>query len=122
MPEGTKQDGRDIWIIGGDFNTTPDSAEIATILRSGFIDTIPDKCLEDADQSNAFHNQVGSKWSLSNNKNPPIVLDYIFCGLEQFTFPASGLDVSKSKRPFRPHFDAPAFATDHAVLFAEIKL
>jgi len=122
VPEGMEPDERDIWIIGGDFNTTPDSAEIAMIRRSGFVDTIPDKCMEDADPSNTFHNQIGSKWSLGDNGNPPIVLDYIFCGLEQFTFPAGALNVSGSKRPFRPHFDDLAFATDHAVLFAKIKL
>ncbi len=122
MQGSMEQGGRDIWIIGGDFNTTPDSAEIAMICRSGFVDTIPDKRIEDADPGSAFHDRVGSKWSLSDPGNPPIVLDYIFCGVEQFTFPVGGLDLAGSKRPFRPNFNNQAFATDHAVLFAKIRL
>jgi endonuclease/exonuclease/phosphatase family metal-dependent hydrolase len=122
MPQGSTQDERDIWIIGGDFNTTPDSAEVAMIKHCGFIDAIPDKRIEDADPGSDFHGQYGSKWSLDNSARPAIVLDYIFCGLEQFTFPAGGLDVAGSKRPFRPHFENQAYASDHAILFAKIKL
>ena len=36
MPAGTQQSQRDIWVIGGDFNTTPDSDEINMIRQSGF--------------------------------------------------------------------------------------
>jgi Endonuclease/Exonuclease/phosphatase family len=122
MPEGMKHGERDIWIVGGDFNTTPDSAEIAMIRRAGFVDTIPDKSIQDANPVSTFQNRIGSKWSLGDTGNPPIVLDYIFCGLEQFTFPAGDLDVSGSKRPFIPGFDDLAFASDHAVLFAKIRL
>ena len=122
IPESIKHGERDIWIIGGDFNTTPDSAEIALIRRAGFVDTIPDKTIEDANPTSTFQDRVGSKWSLGDMGNPPIVLDYIFCGLEQFTFPAEGLDLSGSKRPFIPRFDNLAFAGDHAVLFARIRL
>lgn len=122
MPQGSRQNERDIWIIGGDFNTTPDSAEVAMIKHSGFIDAIPDKRIEDADPSSGFHGQHGSKWSLDNSGSPAIMLDYIFCGLEQYTFSAGGLDVNGSKRPFRPHFENLAFASDHAILFAKIKL
>jgi len=122
MPQSMQQNERDIWVIGGDFNTTPDSAEIAMICRSGFVDTIPDKSIEDANPASTFQDSIGSKWSLANSESPPIVLDYIFCGLEQFTFPAGGLDVSGSKRPFIPRFDDMAFASDHAVLFAKLRL
>ena len=122
MPQSMQQNERDIWVIGGDFNTTPDSAEIAMICRSGFVDTIPDKSIEDANPASIFQDSIGSTWSLANSESPPIVLDYIFCGLEQFTFPAGGLDVSGSKRPFIPRFDDMAFASDHAVLFAKIRL
>ena len=122
MPAGGDQAERDIWIIGGDFNTTPDSAEVAMIRQSGFIDTIPDKRIEDADAGSDFHGQHGSKWSLVNSGSPAIVLDYIFCGLEQYSFPSGSLDLSGSKRPFRPCFDNPAFASDHAILFAKIRL
>ena len=122
MPTGMEQGERDIWVIGGDFNTTPDSAEVAMIRQSGFIDAIPDKRIEDADPGSGFHGQVGSKWSLDDAGTPAIMLDYIFCGLEQFTFPVGSLDLSGSKRPFRPHFEDAAFATDHAILFAKIKL
>jgi endonuclease/exonuclease/phosphatase family metal-dependent hydrolase len=122
IPKGTEQSERDIWIIGGDFNTTPNSVELTMIQHSGFIDAIPDKRIEDADVSSALHGQAGSKWSLDDPESPAILLDYIFCGLEQFTFPTGGLDLSESKRPFRPHFENAAFASDHAILLAKIKL
>jgi len=122
MPAGENSSERDIWIIGGDFNTTPDSAEIAMMLDAGFIDAIQDKRIQDADSSSPLHDQIGSKWSLDDASCPPILLDYIFCGLEQFTFPVGGLDVSNSKRPFKPRFDNAAFETDHAVLFAKVRL
>jgi hypothetical protein len=122
IPQSYDQEKRDIWIIGGDFNTTPDSAEVSMIRRSGFIDAIPDKRIEDADASSDFHGQVGSKWSLADDESPAIMLDYIFCGLEQYSFPTNSLDLSGSKRPFRPHFENAVFATDHAILFAKIKL
>ncbi len=122
VPQGRAQNGRDIWIIGGDFNTLPDSEEIAVIRRAGFIDAIPDKRIEVADQGGGFSGGTGTKWSLGDMDSPPIVLDYIFCGLDQFTFPAGGLDTSGSKRPFRPHFDNSAYSSDHAVLFAKIRL
>lgn len=122
MPPKVEQNARDVWIIGGDFNSTPDSAEIAMVRSSGFVDTIPDKRIEDADTTSTLHEQVGSKWSLDDTHSPPIVLDYIFCGLEQYTFPAGGLELAGSKRPFRPSFDAERFASDHAVLFAKFNL
>lgn len=121
IPQGYRQDERDIWIIGGDFNTTPESAEVAMMKYSGFIDANPDKRIEDVSPGSHFHGQNGSKWSLDNT-GPAIMLDYIFCGLEQFSFPTGGLDLSGSRRPFRPHFENPAFASDHAILFAKIRL
>lgn len=122
IQESPEPNERDIWIMGGDFNTTPDSEEIATILRAGFVDTLKDKRIEDEDPSSALHNQVGTKWSLGDSECPPVVLDYIFCGIEKFTFTTNDLDTSASKRPFKPHFDSTTFETDHAVLFAKIKL
>jgi len=92
------------------------------IRQAGFIDAIPDKRIEDANPDSIFHNRAGSKWSLHDNKTPAINVDYIFCGLEQFSFAADGLDTSESRRPFRPYFEDQAFASDHAVLFAKIKL
>jgi len=122
MPAGIQQSQRDIWVIGGDFNTTPDSDEINMIRQSGFIDAIPDKRIEDENPDSALHNKIGSKWSLLDSQTPAINVDYIFCGLEQFTFVAGGLDTTGSRRPFRPCFEDPAFASDHAVLFAKISL
>ena len=122
MSAGTRQSERDIWVIGGDFNTTPDSAEIEMMLDAGFVDAIQDKRIQDTDTSSTLDGQIGSKWSLNDASCPAILLDYIFCGLEQFTFPVGGLDVSGSKRPFKPYFDNAAFASDHAVLFAKLKL
>lgn len=122
MPAGTQQSQRDIWVIAGDFNTSPDSDEINMIRQSGFIDAIPDKRIEDEYPDRALHNKIGSKWSLLDSQTPPINVDYIFCGLEQFTFAADGLDTTGSRRPLRPYFEDPAFASDHAVLFAKIRL
>ena len=115
---GEDQSERDIWVIGGDFNTTPDSAEINLIRQSGFIDAIMDKRIEDANPESVFHNRIGSKWSLMDENTPAINVDYIFCGIEQYTFATDGLDTTGSRRPFRPYFEDPAFASDHAVLFA----
>lgn len=122
VPAGKGQSQRDIWIMGGDFNTTEESEEISIIHQAGFIDAIPDKRIEDANLDSALHNQIGSKWSLIDNQTPAINVDYIFCGIEQFSFATSSLNTAGSRRPFRPYFDDPAFATDHAVLFAKIKL
>ncbi|MBT7044930.1 MAG: hypothetical protein HN977_06025, partial [Gammaproteobacteria bacterium] len=122
IPAGIEPSRRDIWIIGGDFNTTPDSEEIRMIRQAGFIDVIPDKRIEDANPDSVFHNRIGSKWSLHDSKTPAINVDYIFCGLEQFTFASDGLNTTESRRPFRPCFEDPAFASDHALLFAKIRL
>jgi len=122
MKSNNNDYGSDIWVIGGDFNSTPDSAEIAAILKAGFVDTIDDKRIEDADPAHNLQDRVGTKWSLIDNECPPVVLDHIFCGLQGSTFTGDVLDVSRSKRPFRPRFDNAAFATDHAVLFANVRL
>lgn len=122
IPEGREQEERDIWVMGGDFNTVPGSAEIALIRRSGFVDSIEDKRIEDSEPISSLHGRIGSKWSLGDTGAAPIVTDYIFFGLEQFTFPAGDLDISGSKRPFRPCFNDVKFATDHAVLFAKVRL
>ncbi|MCW8963648.1 MAG: endonuclease/exonuclease/phosphatase family protein [Gammaproteobacteria bacterium] len=112
----------DIWIIAGDFNCTPDSAEIAAILNAGFVDAINDKHIEDADPAHTLQDRVGTKWSINDDECPPVVLDHIFCGLEQPTLTSDTLETSASKRPFRPCFDDKAYETDHAVLFAKIRL
>jgi len=112
----------DIWIIGGDFNATYGAEEIEHIRRMGFVDTVPDKRIYDADPDSPYHNQAGTKWSLHSTDIPAVVLDHIFCGIEYSTFPASGIDVSGSLRPYRPHFDRQEFASDHAVMCAKIRL
>lgn len=122
MPHSTDKRKEDIWIMGGDFNSTPDSEEIALIERMGFVDGNTQKEIEDEDTSSPYHNQIGTKWSLSNRSLPPIVLDYIFCGLERMAFPANKLDTKNSKRPFRPSFTEERFESDHAVLFVKFKL
>jgi len=122
MPIDGGQDGGDIWILGGDFNMAPDSAEVRLIQDSGFLDVIPDKRIQDADPTSLLHGQAGSKWSLNNPGRPPIVLDYIFCGLEGQGFTRGALDAGGSKRPFKPLFEDPTFETDHAVLYAKLRL
>lgn len=122
MPAAVTGGKADIWIIGGDFNATYDADEIEHIRHMGFVDTVPDKHIYDADPDSPYHNQAGTKWSLHSTSIPAVVLDHIFCGLENSTFPAGGIDVSGSRRPYRPHFDRAEFAPDHAVLSARIRL
>ena len=112
----------DIWIIGGDFNSTPDSAEISLVKRAGFVDGNPDKKLIDTNQDSSYHNEIGTKWSLADRDLPLTILDYIFCGLERTTFPTGKIEVSNSRRPLRPEFTDNRFETDHAVLFASFKI
>jgi endonuclease/exonuclease/phosphatase family metal-dependent hydrolase len=122
MPVTVTGGREDIWIIGGDFNATYAAEEIEHIRHMGFVDAVPDKRIYDADPDSPYHNQAGTKWSIRSTDIPAVVLDHIFCGLEYSTFPAGGIDVSGSRRPYRPHFDKLAFASDHAVLYAEIRL
>jgi Metal-dependent hydrolase len=55
-----------IWIIGGDFNFTPESIEYLTMVRRGFIDLMPS-------------HSVGTKAS-GLGKDPTLTLDYVFAG------------------------------------------
>jgi len=55
-----------IWIIGGDFNFTPESVEYLTMVRRGFIDLIPSHA-------------VGTKAS-GLGRDPTLTLDYVFAG------------------------------------------
>jgi hypothetical protein len=122
MPASVTGGKEDVWIIGGDFNASYDAEEIEHIRRAGFVDAVPDKRIDDADLDSPYHNQVGTKWSLHSADTPAVVLDHIFCGLEYSTFPAGGIDISGSRRPYRPRFDRTEFAPDHAVLYARIRL
>ena len=107
----------DIWIVAGDFNAAVDSAELELVRRVGFVDGNPDKRIQDATRT--FQNPIGTKWSLSKPAAPPIVLDYILCGLRESAFPVNGVAVDDSCRPFRPAFPTHSqFESDHAVLWA----
>lgn len=110
----------DVWILGGDFNSTPDSEEVSFVKRMGFIDGNPDKKLLDATDSK-FGDKIGTKWSLADPDLPMTVLDYIFCGLERTTFATGEIRLTHSHRPFRPKFQDTSFETDHAVLFASFE-
>jgi endonuclease/exonuclease/phosphatase family metal-dependent hydrolase len=112
----------DLWIVGGDFNATPDSAEIASVTRSGFVDGNKDKTIFDADPGSPLHNQVGTKWSIRDLNLPPVVVDYIFCGIERTSFRTSEVKVQNSVRPYRPEFRNSDFQSDHAVLCACFEL
>ena len=117
MPEAQQED---IWIMGGDFNAEPGSAEIEKILASGFVDTLTDKHIEGEESGNLLNNKTGSKWSLIDRARPPLVADYIFCGMVPTPPTAGGVNLSGSRRPFTPHFEDETFATDHALLFTAI--
>ncbi|MBT5746383.1 MAG: hypothetical protein HOI31_08835, partial [Gammaproteobacteria bacterium] len=118
---------RDLWVIGGDFNAVPESAEIARIRASGFVDATADKRIEDENGDRHLNQQWGSKWSLGDKQRPALVLDYIFCGVSPNVDSAKVsrvevLNIEGSRRPFSPRFDDAEFATDHALLFAKISL
>lgn len=111
----------DIWIIAGDFNAIPDSEELELVRRAGFVDGNPDKRL--VDPRSTFPNQIGTKWSLSNLAAPPMVVDYIMCGLQSSAFPMNGVSMANSRRPYRPLFPTGSvFEPDHAVLFASFDI
>ena len=55
-----------IWIIGGDFNFTPESAEYHALIQRGFIDMIQD-------------HKLGTKTS-GLGKDPTLTVDYLFAG------------------------------------------
>lgn len=122
MPVYTSERKSDIWIVGGDFNSTEISNEIRLMNTSGFVDCIPDKRIVDA--TNQLQIQVGTKWSINNRRLPAIVLDYIMCGLERTSFPVNTVNTTNSRRPFRPRFPGnyEQFETDHALLVADIEV
>jgi len=116
IPRKTLNRKDDIWIVAGDFNATPESNELDLIRKSDFIDGNPDKRM--IDQSGRFQNQIGTKISLRDKSSPPVVVDYIHCGLQGASFNTGGVGTSNSRRPFLVPFTDPNFATDHAALFA----
>lgn len=69
-----------VWVIAGDFNFTEESAEYELIMRTNFIDTVP----EDGKHSRWGR---GTKASGVGN-NPTLTLDYIFAG-PKFVFSRS---------------------------------
>lgn len=109
----------DIWIIGGDFNATPESEEITLLKKLGFVDGNANKVLKAPNSS--YNNKTGTKWSLRNENLPPIVVDYIFCGIEKSSFPSGKIDVRNSLQPFRPNFKNSDFESDHAFLFSSFQ-
>lgn len=120
IPRPKAQSKEDIWILGGDFNATPDSEEIQRI-RQIFVEGNDDNRI--IDPSGTYRDQVGTKWSLYNSKMQPVVLDYVFCGLKHTSFSSpKQVDITDSQRPFRPRFDESGFAPDHAALFASFKV
>ncbi|MGH9877703.1 MAG: hypothetical protein ACRD5H_08700, partial [Nitrososphaerales archaeon] len=121
VPRNSISQEEDIWIMAGDFNATPNAEELELVGRVGFVDGNSDKKLWDA--TGQFHNRIGTKWSSSKSAAPPIVVDYIMCGLQDTAFPMDGVDTSNSLRPYRPLFpDGSAFEPDHAVLFASFEV
>lgn len=130
MPRATPTQKEDIWIMAGDFNATPVSEELELVSQAGFIDGNPDKHLEDAEGT--FEGQIGTKWSIKRTPGspiiveyigPPIVVDYILCGLQSSAFPVNGASMARSRRPYRPRFCLGSpFEPDHAVLFASLDI
>ncbi len=123
VPPVAEDRKEDVWLMGGDFNATPDTDEIATVKRAGFVDGTTDKRLTDAYGTQLNH-QIGTKWSLDDTTRPAIVLDYIFCGLERIAFPSGRLDCADSRPPYRPRFPGQFadFQPDHAVMFCSFNI
>jgi len=120
-PKG-EQGKEDIWILGGDFNALPGSREIKELREAGFIDGHDASKRKIIDPGGSHHDLPGTKWSLEDPGRRPIVVDYIFCGLEHTSFSPGQVDISDSQSPFRPQFAGTDLASDHAVLFASFKI
>ena len=111
----------DVWIVAGDLNAIQASREVELLTQVGFVDGTPDKRLWD--ETGQFHDQIGTKWSVTNLSAPPIVVDYIFCGLQATAFPVSGLGTRNSPRPYRPAFPPQSpYEPDHALLFVSFEI
>jgi len=132
MPRTAPHQKEDIWVMAGDFNATPVSEELELVGQAGFVDGNPDKHLEDAEGT--FDGQIGTKWSIRRDPGapggppfinkyigPPIVVDYVLCGLQSSAFSVNGVSMARSRRPYRPPFpQGSPFEPDHAVLFASL--
>ncbi len=120
---GDAQD--DIWIIGGDFNTTRESEEFRLMKSSGFLEAVSDYAITDEEGNAEIDGKEGTKWSIDKNQGvvgPPIVVDYIFYGITGTTYPKNKTPPT-TYAPRRPSFKGfESFQSDHAVLRAEIPI
>ena len=95
-----------IWILGGDFNATPDSIEMIKLNSMNFMDLCPSK-------------GTGTKRSkISNKKEGALTVDYIFAGSKYYSFDPN--IVEKELTNEIPLYDI--ITSDHFPFYAEILL
>jgi endonuclease/exonuclease/phosphatase family metal-dependent hydrolase len=93
-----------VWIVAGDFNCTPDSAEIRTLKQNGFVDLNPRK-------------GRGSKGKGFPDNRPEITVDYILAGQDA---PALAVAQMQNVIPNNPEPFYEQTGSDHYPVFAEI--
>lgn len=93
-----------LWILGGDFNATPNSVEIQKMEEMSFIDIAPVKGL-------------GTKRKKSSNQ-PSITVDYIFAGPTYHAFNPHEL----SEKMYRCEPDYRPTSSDHYPVIATIEI
>lgn len=93
-----------LWILGGDFNATPNSVEIQTLGEMSFMDIAPVKGL-------------GTKRKKCNN-HPSITVDYIFAGPTYHAFDPQEL----TERMYRCEPDYRSTTSDHYPVIATIEI
>ncbi|HUT47573.1 MAG TPA: endonuclease/exonuclease/phosphatase family protein [Sedimentisphaerales bacterium] len=96
-----------IWILCGDFNFTPESAEHAHMSRANFVDLHPNK----------GHGTKGSGYG--RDAKPTLTCDYIFAGPQYIALNPIFTKLMAQGNP--PPFDH-IKVSDHFPLFAEIPL
>ncbi|GBC63822.1 hypothetical protein DENIS_4820 [Desulfonema ishimotonii] len=95
----TRSDERAVWILGGDFNATPDSDEIGKIRQMNFMDLC-----EDARGTGSKRSKYGHRAS--------ITVDYIFAGPQYFAFDPH--QVRRKLRQFRESDPQPCYGPIYA--------
>ena len=95
-----------LWIIGGDFNATENSEEIAEMGRARFVDVCPRK-------------GFGTK-RRRGGKQAELTVDYIFVGLRYYSCWRDGRD-PKIVNPSEPLY-WPSNPSDHYPIVAEVEV
>lgn len=95
-----------IWILGGDFNATPDSMELLKLKSLNFLDLCPNK-------------GSGTKRSKDSTRQAgDLTVDYIFAGIKYYAFNPYLIEKELSQE--EPSYEVTS--SDHFPFYAEILL